>query len=66
MRSNVRTTLPCRHTMSRKEHGFVSTDGQRLHDTQTCLDLAEGRTPAKPDEWEPTLHRARKEDLRRK
>lgn len=41
------THLPCGHRITRKEHGFVSTDGLRLHDSQTCLDRAEGRTPQK-------------------
>lgn len=39
--------LPCGHLVRRKEHGFVSTDGQRVYDTQTCLDVSEGRKPQK-------------------
>jgi hypothetical protein len=38
--------------MSHKDHGFVGSDGVRLYDSLKCLDVAEGRTPQKPDKDE--------------
>lgn len=37
--------LTCGHRISRKDHRFVGTDGQAVYDSQTCLDVAEGRKP---------------------
>jgi hypothetical protein len=45
-------TAPCGHRMSHKDHGFVGSDGVRLYDSLKCLDVAEGRTPQKPDKDE--------------
>jgi hypothetical protein len=39
--------LPCGHVIERSDHRWVATDGQAVYDTQTCLDIAEGRTPQK-------------------
>jgi hypothetical protein len=39
--------LTCGHRIGRREHRFVGSDGQRLYDTQKCLDIAEGRKPQK-------------------
>lgn len=39
--------LPCGHRIFRTDHRWVGSDGQRIYDTQTCLDLAEGRKPQK-------------------
>lgn len=40
-------TTACGHRIRTKDHGFPSSDGQRLYDTRKCLDLAEGRKPEK-------------------
>lgn len=37
--------LRCGHTLRRKDHRFVSDDGQTIGCTQRCLDVIEGRTP---------------------
>lgn len=39
--------LTCGHTIGRKDHRWVATDGQAVYDSQTCLDIAEGRKPQK-------------------
>lgn len=39
--------LPCGHVLFKHEHRFVGSDGQKVYDTQTCLDIAEGRKPTK-------------------
>lgn len=39
--------LSCGHRITRKDHAFVSSDGQRLFDSLKCLDIAEGRKPEK-------------------
>lgn len=52
MARSPRILLACGHVVSRRDHGFVSTDGRRTFDSQTCLDTAEGRTPQKFDRRE--------------
>lgn len=43
----TRLHLTCGHRISRKDHRWVGTDGQAVYDSQTCLDVAEGRKPQK-------------------
>jgi hypothetical protein len=39
--------LSCGHRIRRTDHRWVATDGQAVYDSQTCLDIAEGRKPQK-------------------
>lgn len=39
--------LPCGHRITRRDHRWVGTDGQSVYDSQTCLDISEGRKPQK-------------------
>lgn len=39
--------LACGHTIGHRDHVWPSSDGQRVFDTQKCLDIAEGRKPQK-------------------
>ena len=50
--------LTCGHRIGVKEHRFVGSNGQAIFDTQTCLDIAEGRKPEKYKD-DPPLRRER-------
>ena len=39
--------LTCGHTITTHDHRWVGTDGQAVYDSQTCLDISEGRKPQK-------------------
>lgn len=39
--------LACGHRITTRDHRWVASDGQAVYDTQTCLDIAEGRKPQK-------------------
>ena len=45
--SPLTEVLACGHRVARRDHCWVGTDGQKVYDTQTCLDIAEGRKPQK-------------------
>ncbi len=50
--------LTCGHRIGIGEHRFVGSDGQAIYDTQTCLDIAEGRKPMNGKD-DPPLRRDR-------
>ena len=56
MARHPRRVLACGHVMDHRDHGFVGSDGLSLYDTLKCLDVAEGRTPQKPDKDEKPDH----------
>jgi hypothetical protein len=39
--------LACGHIAARRDHRWVGSDGTKVYDTQTCLDVGEGRKPQK-------------------
>lgn len=47
MESSQVLHLTCGHRIRRTDHRWVGTDGQAIYDTQTCLDIGEGRKPQK-------------------
>lgn len=45
MAAGIILHLPCGHRITTKDHRFVGSDGQKMYDSQKCLDIDEGRKP---------------------